>query len=99
MPSDTIPTPPERVEVTVELPAAIAVGHVTVSNSLRDVDSFRVTYTPQRDVSLNLTVPEYMTLYVGQGSVSLPPDVWLKVVEALTEVLAGLSPLSLVSNA
>jgi hypothetical protein len=95
MSSDTIP----KTEVTVNLPSALTVGHATVSNSLRDVDSFRVTHTPERQVSAGITVPEYVSLYIGQGSTSLPPDVWLNIIDALNQVLAGVPSLNAVTNA
>lgn len=95
MPDNTLP----KTEVTVELPDGVNAGHATVSNSLRNVDGFRVTHTPERQVSAGLTVPEYMTLNVGQASVSLPPFVWLKIVDALTRVLADVPSLTAVDVA
>lgn len=95
MPNDTIP----KTEVVVELPGGVHVGHATVSNSLRDVDSFRVAYCPQREVSSGLTVPEYVSLYIGQGSVSLPPDVWRAVIAALGQMLDQVPSLNAVTTA
>lgn len=95
MSEDTIP----KTEVTVGMPAG-NVGHAAVSSSMRDITSVRVSHTPLRAIAdAGITVPEYVSLHIGDASVSLAPAVWLRIIDALAEVLDQVPSLTAASNA
>lgn len=85
--NDTQPRDVTREAVRHVTPSPHRCGHVGTTTSMSDLERLRAVYNPAWVTVHGLPVDPMATLFLENASVSLSPDVWRAVIDALLEVL------------
>ena len=85
--NDTQPRDVTREAVRHVTPSPHRCGHVGTTTAMRDLERLRAVYNPAYLTVHGLPVDPMATLFLENASVSLSPEVWRAVIDALLEVL------------
>ena len=74
-------------KVAVPLDLTDRAGYVTVQEYFRRHTDLKVVHSPARETSWGAVIEQTVTVYLGEATISLPPDVWRTVLAAVDDVL------------
>jgi hypothetical protein len=80
----------EQIDARRALPAGVQQGHISISDYLRDVTEVRAVFEGRRSSkNFDFELAPSIAVYFGDTTISLTPDVWRLLIEAVTAVLPG----------